>query len=173
MTRRTLFMRLLGVVGAGAFAQKALALGGWKEISGPGDCCCERVVATKRVHPEYLVETVETIWYWDGWEHVRLDRAMSTHGEALGKKPIYIGDPKDAKFLAVKKGLVQLQPRLGGPGKVCSIGFCPGDGKWYGWSHRAIFGFGADDLAVSDPNLAGGIWEQAKLAASRFAESVS
>ena len=31
MTRRMLFMRLLGLVGAGVFARQALALGGWKD----------------------------------------------------------------------------------------------------------------------------------------------
>ena len=25
---------------------------------------------------------------------------------------------------------------------VCSIGFCEKEQKWYGWSHRAMFGFG-------------------------------
>ena len=28
---------------------------------------------------------------------------------------------------------------------VCSIGFCEKDQKWYGWSHRAIHGFGIGD----------------------------
>jgi hypothetical protein len=26
-------------------------------------------------------------------------------------------------------------------GSVCTIGFSPKDNKWYGWSHRAIYGF--------------------------------
>jgi len=30
---------------------------------------------------------------------------------------------------------------------VCSIGFCAAESKWYGWSHRAIFGFGIGDVA--------------------------
>ena len=29
---------------------------------------------------------------------------------------------------------------------VCSIGKSLKDGKWYGWSHRAIFGFGIGDV---------------------------
>ena len=28
---------------------------------------------------------------------------------------------------------------------VCSVGFCKEDGKWYGWSHRAIYGFKIGD----------------------------
>lgn len=27
-------------------------------------------------------------------------------------------------------------------GKVSCLGFCSEEGKWYGWSHRAIYGFG-------------------------------
>jgi hypothetical protein len=30
--------------------------------------------------------------------------------------------------------------------KVCSIGKSRKDGKWYGWSHRAIFGFKIGDV---------------------------
>jgi len=28
---------------------------------------------------------------------------------------------------------------------VCSTGFSPKDQKWYGWSHRAIYGYGVGD----------------------------
>ena len=52
----------------------------------------------------------------------------------------YIGSSKDARFLCVKRGI---KPEKRDPSsKVCSIGFCEAEQKWYGWSHRAIFGFG-------------------------------
>ncbi len=52
----------------------------------------------------------------------------------------YIGSSKDAHFLIVTRGI---KPEKRTPdSNVCSIGFCDGDQKWYGWSHRAIFGFG-------------------------------
>jgi hypothetical protein len=51
----------------------------------------------------------------------------------------YIGNPRDAFELCVKRGI---RPELVKPGSnTCSIGFSGKDGKWYGWSHRAIFGF--------------------------------
>lgn len=57
----------------------------------------------------------------------------------------YIGDPKIARFLCVKKGI---KPEKRTPhSKVCSIGFCESEQKWYGWSHRAIYGFGVGDVA--------------------------
>jgi hypothetical protein len=51
----------------------------------------------------------------------------------------YIGDPKTAHRLCQQRGIA---PELSDPDhNVCSIGFSSKDGKWYGWSHRAIFGF--------------------------------
>ena len=176
MTRRTLFMRLLGLVGAGAAAEKVLALSGAKKIRGPWDSIHEIVWGRKRTHSEYAVENVRVL-YRDGgrWHAFEFNRAMSRHGEALGQKPVCIGDPEMAEFLVLKKGLVQLQPRSPAS-KVCQIGFCPGDGKWYGWSHRAICGFRPGDYIFDPRDEIAPVtdeWEQAKLAASRFAASVS
>ena len=55
----------------------------------------------------------------------------------------YIGNPDDAKHLCDQKGI---SPELREPNhNVCSIGFCEKEQKWYGWSHRAIYGFGVGD----------------------------
>ena len=52
----------------------------------------------------------------------------------------YIGDPKTARDLVVKRGI---KPEKSDPRNcVCSIGFCQKQQKYFGWSHRAIFGFG-------------------------------
>lgn len=52
----------------------------------------------------------------------------------------YIGNPKTAHYLVIKRGIT---PELATPkNNVCSVGYCTTDGKWYGWSHRAIVGFG-------------------------------
>jgi len=55
----------------------------------------------------------------------------------------YIGDSKDAYRLCKTRGIKpQLRTKDSG---VCSIGFCEAEQKWYGWSHRAIYGFGIGD----------------------------
>ena len=54
----------------------------------------------------------------------------------------HIGDEETAKFLIAKHGIAPVI-RIGK--KTCSIGFCEREQKWYGWSHRAIFGFGVGD----------------------------
>lgn len=74
----------------------------------------------------------------------------------------YIGDEKTAKFLVGDKGIA---PQLRTPtSRTCSIGYSAKDGKWYGWSHRAIKGFKVCAVCKVD---------EAKRLACEFAESVS
>jgi hypothetical protein len=55
----------------------------------------------------------------------------------------YVGDPKMARLLVAKKGIA---PEKADPKHdVCSIGYSEKDGKYYGWSHRAICGFKIGD----------------------------
>jgi hypothetical protein len=62
------------------------------------------------------------------------------YDEAVTIDGCYIGSPETAKYLCDERGI---KPELASPThRVCSIGFCEKDQKWYGWSHRAIFGFG-------------------------------
>lgn len=56
----------------------------------------------------------------------------------------YVGTVENAKFY-FDKGII---PELSlSSHKVCSIGKSVIDGKWYGWSHRAIHGFSIGDEA--------------------------
>uniref|UniRef100_A0A6M3KYV5 Uncharacterized protein n=1 Tax=viral metagenome TaxID=1070528 RepID=A0A6M3KYV5_9ZZZZ len=65
--------------------------------------------------------------------HVIVKSAYTPRGD-------YIGNNKDAHYLIVKKGI---KPEKANPThNVCSIGFCEKEQKWYGWSHRDIYGFG-------------------------------
>lgn len=52
----------------------------------------------------------------------------------------YIGNSIDGHRLVVKHGIAP--EKRTSASNVCSIGFCEKKQKWYGWSHRAIFGFG-------------------------------
>lgn len=52
----------------------------------------------------------------------------------------YIGDTKFAYRLCKKWEIAP--EKIGPDSNMCSIGFCEKEQKWYGWSHRAIFGFG-------------------------------
>jgi len=82
--------------------------------------------------------------FWENEEPFEVIGAYTPEG-------FYIGNEKEAKFLIEKKGIKpEIAPIREGrpnPDKVCSIGFCDKEQKWYGWSHRAIFGFGIGYVA--------------------------
>ena len=94
----------------------------------------------------------------------------------------WIGDKRLARDLCDKRGLTYIQKAS--PGDcVCSIGYSPAKRKWYGWSHRAIYGFGIGhivrpgDCGYKEGMFAGGnvikTLADAKVAALAFAEDVS
>lgn len=56
----------------------------------------------------------------------------------------WIGDNEAASFLCNKRGLSKLQLRTP-TSTICTIGFNEEKQEWYGWSHRAICGFGIGD----------------------------
>ncbi len=56
----------------------------------------------------------------------------------------YIGTPDVAEQLCNKRGIAP--ETLSPDNRVCSIGFSERDQKWYGWSHRAIYGFSVGDI---------------------------
>ncbi|KKN11995.1 hypothetical protein LCGC14_1020880 [marine sediment metagenome] len=56
----------------------------------------------------------------------------------------FIGDPKWAWRLFNRFGVTELE-KTDAEHSVCSIGFNSDKQKWYGWSHRAMHGFGVGD----------------------------
>lgn len=74
----------------------------------------------------------------------------------------YIGDVKWANLLCDNKGIV---PEKADPEhNVCSIGFCEKEQKWYGWSHRVIYGFGIGDVVEKGDSAATSGWTDDYLA---------
>ena len=59
----------------------------------------------------------------------------------------YIGNSSTARYLCKEKGIAP--EYIDAASRVCSIGFCEKEQKWFGWSHRAIFGFGIGDTVKS------------------------
>lgn len=55
----------------------------------------------------------------------------------------HIGLEKDGFQFLLKRGVTeQIQNKDNNPNHSANIGFNPEEKKWYGWSHRAICGFG-------------------------------
>lgn len=70
----------------------------------------------------------------------------------------YIGNPKMAYRLCKVRGI---RPEKSDPrANVCSIGFCGKEQKWYGWSHRAIYGFGIGDTVKEGDCCASSGWTE-------------
>jgi hypothetical protein len=67
-----------------------------------------------------------------------------------------IGDLAYATMLVVELGI---SPELvSDEHKTCSIGFCSSEQKWYGWSHRAIYGLAVGDIVKEGDCAASTRW---------------
>lgn len=142
------------------------------QISLSADSIIKQIVDADTSSPLYDIR--HELWTMRGWtdEPTPITACYNKAGQ-------YIGDYKTARYLCETLGIAPEVSKTGH--SVCSIGFSEKDGKWYGWSHRAHFGFKAGDTvkpgdcAFTDER---GTWtaqtqEDAKQMAKDFAESVS
>lgn len=83
-----------------------------------------------------VYEVREELWNHSGTGPIRMVVARNMNGD-------YIGDKRDARFLCEKLGISPERNSM--THSVCSVGRSSKDGKWYGWSHRAIHGFKVGD----------------------------
>ena len=102
----------------------------------------DKVISVRKYKVGYEIRTVEH--YEDNKE-----QTPHTIKSAFTPEGFYIGDSKQAHRLIVKRGIKpELRPADGREltkMDCCSIGFCDKEGKWYGWSHRAMYGFAVGD----------------------------
>ena len=66
-----------------------------------------------------------------------------TMKSAYNSKGDYIGSSRDAHRLCFNYGIIP--EKISPKNNVCSIGFSKKNNKWYGWSHRALYGFKIGD----------------------------
>ena len=116
------------------------------------------------------------------WESCPGDRTLMK--QAYTKSGDYIGDPKCARYLVNKRGIIHFLKRTK-ESCVVSVGYSPKEKKWFGWSHRAIFGFRPGSKCRKGsvqyvPTIHGGrgewtakTWDDAKQMAIDFAAGVS
>lgn len=121
---------------------------------------------------------------YDVWEEVyqfgptTRPRDVGTMLVARTKSGHYIGVPDQAKYLVEGLGIAPEPRKL--DSQVCSIGYSAKSGKWYGWSHRAIYGFRPGDVVKPGdchaekipPGTIAHNEDEAKWFADAFAESV-
>lgn len=95
-------------------------------------------------------------------ERVEMDECPTiTHKIAYTPAGDYIGSSRFAHRLCSVRGIApEVSPATHseGEGRVCSIGFSDKEQKWYGWSHRAIFGFAVGDQVKEGDCCASSGW---------------
>lgn len=87
-------------------------------------------------------------WWWFGPESPKqlppgkLDEPSlwELMKSAYSADGVYVGEVKDAMRLWKKYGIERFY-KLTRDGNVASVGYSPRRKKWYGWSHRAIYGY--------------------------------
>ena len=95
----------------------------------------EQVLYTESLGPltkRHVIWSVET----DPEHTMEMDAVYAPDGG-------YVGTVEYAQKL-LDRGIL---PQLAGHNdRTCSIGFCAKEQKWYGWSHRAMYGFKLGDI---------------------------
>lgn len=96
--------------------------------------------------PNYLKSFINSIAYIGDSKILGVDGKIY-YSKIDGSYFTRVGNEEDKEWL-LKKGITEQLQSCGGkrpegenPGTV-SLGFNPKEQKWYGWSHRAVFGFG-------------------------------
>jgi len=108
----------------------------------------ENSKTTRRYKAGYEIR--EALWKMDANdEGTMMKQAYTPSGD-------YIGNPKFAYRLCVGRGIKP--EKANEEHGVCSIGFCGKGQKWFGWSHRAIFGFGIGAVVKEGDCVASSGW---------------
>ncbi len=103
----------------------------------PEQYCAVEVLSVRKHKAGYEVRTEKHTYNMDKDNPITIRSAYNQNGD-------YIGNPKTAHRLIVIKGIVP--ETIDTHDRTCSIGFCGKEQKWYGWSHRAMYGFGINDV---------------------------
>lgn len=128
------------------------------------------------------VKVFREVWNTDGYPENCPDATLTVYRNEAGDMVCTEDESGLIKFFT-KHGIGPVKSKSGH--SVCSIGFSEKEQKWYGWSHRAMCGFGSGDKifeqkfstedtlftkhgAVTIENMA-----QARAAAVAFANYVS
>jgi hypothetical protein len=84
-----------------------------------------------------FLESIAEVKPWDDGNGNKMDAYFS---KVDGSYITFVGLEKDISWL-VENGITEQIQSASTDGNVVQIGFNPKEQKWYGWSHRAFFGF--------------------------------
>ena len=123
-------------------------------MSDNNDGLLRELIRVRCFRAGYVLRT-ERVRYNSGDTPIAMTSAYTPEGW-------YIGQSKWAYQLCKLRGI---RPEKAKPSdNVCSIGFSKQDHKWYGWSHRAIFGFGVGHITKEGDSCTTSGWTDEYLA---------
>lgn len=135
----------------------------------------------KRISQKRLKEFAESVAYEKEYRLFPKDKEIS-HGVFSKLDDSYIGEDLSCLKEFLRHGVIeQFQARKKG-GTATQLAFNPTEQKWYGWSHRAISGFGIGYVVKKNHSVAckkfpvgfkAKTLADCKELAKRFADSVS
>lgn len=107
--------------------------------------------------PMSPIQKIRSFKNFDLWAEKWDDRAYGGNGDLrVHSYRNKSGDLISVRYNNKRPGLIKVISRLGivpelacKEHKNCSVGKGD-DGKWYGWSHRAIHGFGVGDMVFDE-----------------------
>ena len=109
----------------------------------------KKVLKIRRYKVGYEVRTELIDGSDSGGDDFEMKSAYTPSGD-------YIGTSVWAYRLCKKRSIKPKKAKASH--NVCSIGFCEKEQKWYGWSHRAICGFGVGDVVKEGDCCASSGW---------------
>lgn len=90
-------------------------------------------------HCEDFLARIADIKPWDSGNNEIID---TWYSKIDGSFICFVSHPESIKWM-LKSGITeQIQSNDPNDPRVSCIGFNPEENKWYGWSHRAVYGFG-------------------------------
>lgn len=111
----------------------------------------EKKILRKLEENDYYTLNLEEWWQGEHCEKTEILAAYAKDGS-------YIGGINDVVQLVGQFGI---KPEAIMGYNVSSIGFSERDQKWYGWSHRAIYGFGIGYITKEgDPQTTSGYTDE-------------
>jgi hypothetical protein len=123
----------------------------------------KKVLETKEYGPLLLRRELVDDSEYGGTGALEMRNAYTRAGD-------YVGDWKMAQMLWDEHRIV---PQNRTPdSQVTTVGYSERDNKWFGWSHRAIQGFGVGDKKFTNEEEEITTIDEAQQEAMEFAESV-
>ena len=95
----------------------------------------------KRISKKRLQTFIDQVAYSKEWDHGYGEPSLCYYSKVDGSYITHVGMDSTFKMF-LKYGITDQLQTIPPNGRTACIGYNPIEQKWWGWSHRAIYGFG-------------------------------